>query len=241
MRPIPGIVTVWPTGTTEKIEALKGFSDWVRSLAFSPDGRILATGSLDKTVRLWDTEKWRLLRTLQHDAEVDAVAFSPNGATLAVGTRAPSRLAQPEVRLWDAESGNLTRTLPGYSGSIVQSLAFSQDGSLLATGSGGLDARGTPENTVRVWDTATWQSRHSLVDHTAGTVFVGFFSNCRILVGVNSQTVRLWDAQTGEVLRTVAQTKDPSGHFQSVAFAPDRMLLVIIDGGRATAWDFGER
>jgi hypothetical protein len=109
-------------------QTLSGHSDYVWSVAFSPDSKTLATGSWDHTVRLWDAHTGTLKRKLDHGGTVYRIAFSPDGQTLAsVGWRSV-------VKLWDAQTGALIRTI-GYGDSgYSYSVAFSPDGMLLGVG-----------------------------------------------------------------------------------------------------------
>jgi WD40 repeat protein len=106
------------------------FTGAVNSLAFAPDGRRLASGHYDGTIRLWDAAAGTLLEEMQTEGVVESLAFSPDGSLLASG----SGYSDHSVRLWDAQTGELLRQLEGHSGA-VDSLAFSRLGEFLASGS----------------------------------------------------------------------------------------------------------
>src|SRR4051812_35663808 len=108
---------------------LQGHRDVVRSVAWSPDGQTLASGSADRTVKLWGVTAGRVLRTLEtrSTGPVEAVAFRPDGQTLAVGT------GQGTVKLWQVARPRDALSLKGHAEG-VRSLAYSPDGTALATG-----------------------------------------------------------------------------------------------------------
>jgi WD40 repeat protein/predicted Ser/Thr protein kinase len=123
----------------------RGHEAWVWSAAFSPDGRLLATCSTDRTVRVWQTDGGACRELRGHTDHVFAAAFHPGGTRLATGGR------DRAVWLWDLARGEAVARLPGHS-SYVWSLAFSPDGTTLASGSG--------DFTVRLWDTAPLKARY---------------------------------------------------------------------------------
>ncbi|GMG38934.1 unnamed protein product [Aspergillus oryzae] len=134
------------------LEALALIGSSVNSVAFSPDGRTLASGSLDHTIKLWDTTTGTERQTLKgHSGWVNLVAFSPDRYTLASGS------LDNTIKLWDTTTGTERQTLKGHSSS-VNSVAFSPDGYTLASGS--LD------HTIKLWDTTTGTERQTLKGHS---------------------------------------------------------------------------
>lgn len=114
------------------------FEHWVGTLAFSPDGTMLVSGSRDKTIKFWEIPSGQLIRTVEaHDGGVHAVTFSPDGKVLA------SCSDDTTIKLWDSSTGNLICTLQGHTGP-VRSIAFSPDGRRLVSGS--------HDKTVRLWE-----------------------------------------------------------------------------------------
>src|SRR6185295_11384384 len=127
--------------------SLKGHKGWVSSVAFSADGRMLASAAYDETVLLWDVQTGQMIRELKgHKGSVSSVAFSADGQTLASGAY------DQTVRLWNVQTGQMIRELKGHKGS-VSSVAFSADGQTLASGA--------CDQTVRLWDLRTSALRSS--------------------------------------------------------------------------------
>ncbi|WPJ64533.1 hypothetical protein SMAC4_13811 [Sordaria macrospora] len=123
------------------LQTLEGHSSYVRSVAFSPDGQRLASGSDDYTIKIWDPASGSCLQTLEgHSSYVGSVAFSPDGQWLASGSD------DYTIKIWDPASGSCLQTLEGHS-SYVVSVAFSPDGQRLASGSW--------DRTIKIWDPAS--------------------------------------------------------------------------------------
>jgi hypothetical protein len=213
---------VWDAASGKPLLALQGHARWVNSVAYSPDGKTLATASDDKTARVWDRATGKLLLTLTgHTSGVRSVAYSPDGKTLATASR------DKTARVWDRATGKLLLTLQGHTSS-VQSVAYSPDGKTLATA--------TYEKTARVWDAASGKPLLALQGHARWVNSVAYSPDGKTLATASDdKTTRVWDAASGKPLLTL--TGHTSG-VRSVAYSPSGKTLATASAdGTTRLWD----
>ncbi len=195
--------------TAQLKATLEGHTDLVWSVAFSPNGQTLASGSQDRTIRLWNPNNGNLKRTLTgHRDAVNSVAFSPDGRTLASGSW------DGTIRLWNPNNGNLKRTLTGHTDGI-SFIAFSPDGQTLASASG--------DQTIRLWNPNNGNLKRTLIGHTGRVASIAFSPDGQTLASASGdQTIRLWNPNNGN-LKTAFLGH--TGDFSRIMFSPDGLTL----------------
>ena len=216
---------LWDAATGEHLNTFTGHSSVVLSVAFSPDGQTLASGSAsdEETIRLWDVKTGELLKILTgHSKSVLSVAFSPDGKTIASGS------IDGTLRLWDPNTGVNFKTLLGYR--EVYSVAFRPDGKTIASGSGDW------VSAILLHDINTGDERlDPLTGHEWEVNSVAFSPGGQVLAsGSQDNTIRLWDANTGEHLDTLT---GHGGDVNSVAFSSDGLLASASDDRTILIWD----
>ena len=215
-------VRLWDMASGQLKNTLVGHTDEVDSMVFAPDGKTIASASAyDGTVRLWDAETGQLKISLDHFNFVFSVAFAPDGKTIA------SAVGDKAVRLWDAETGQLKNTLEWHAGGVL-SVAFAPDGKTIASASA--------DGIIQLWDVASGQLKNTMEGHTYQVYSVAFSPDGTTLASTDYDTVRLWDAETG-------QLKISLDHFNFVlfiafSFSPDGTILASADSdGTIRLWD----
>ncbi|HSB08501.1 MAG TPA: hypothetical protein VLM38_03235 [Blastocatellia bacterium] len=229
-----------------------GTRDYVRSVAISPDGRLVASGFLYEGIKVWEVDSGVPLRSLRgHTASVNSIAFSPDSQLLASGSR------DRTIKLWDVYAGREIRTLDAKDCGEVRAVTFSPDGLWLASGStdsivrlwrvitgrevqpmeghegpvtstvfspdGRYIASGSLDRTIKLWDADTGRKVKTFAGHTAGVASLAYSPDGRLLVsGGEDKMVRIWDVATAREIRTL------TGHINdvtSVAFSPNGELV----------------
>ena len=218
-----GRISLWDVARREEVAAFKTGRLPVDSVAFSSDGAVVAAGSGDGIVRVWDAGAQREMATLEGHSSgiIESVAFSPDGAILA------SASWDSTVKLWDVAAQREVATLEGHTG-IVSSVAFSPDGSIVASASW--------DSTVRVWDVAAQREVATLEGHTDGVRSVAFSPDGGILAsGSRDGSIRLWDTAAWE---EIAVLKGNKRSVRSIAYSPDGGTLAAGSRlGLVDLWD----
>ncbi|HZY83756.1 MAG TPA: WD40 repeat domain-containing protein [Gemmataceae bacterium] len=243
---------------------IKGHTNTVHAVAFAPDGRLIATGSEDKTIRIWGAATGQRQERISHTDPVYCLAFSPDGKTLASGG------TDKAVTLWDVASGEKKKTLANVSNQPVAWVRFAPDGQTLATFGVGKDvaavwglssgkevaalkghtrpvnglefspdgkaiATVSGDSTVRLWDAATGKEKDNFRAHDGSVNCVAFSRDGKSLVtGGADKTVIVWDLRTGNLVKPVLE-----GHSKPVWFVrhlPDGRLLSRASGGGLFLW-----
>ena len=199
------------------VQTLIGHSDLVGAVAFSPDGKTIASGDWDNVIKLWDAASGKFKQTLTgHSSTISSVTYSLDGKTIASGSL-------DGIKLWDADSGTLRQTLNGHT-YVVISVAFSPDSRTVASGS--------VDKTIKLWDAMSGTLKQTLTE--AGEVrSVAFSPNGKMLASGSDKTIKIWDTTDGSLMQTLAGDK----YVNSVAFSPDGKTIVSGSQDETIIWD----
>lgn len=215
-RPLYGTVD-FPVG----VEVLKGHTDTITSVEFSPDGRYILSASRDNTARLWDSQTGQAIRTFTgHTDSVQTAVFSPDGNSVL------SASLDQTVRVWNTQTGAALRTLTGHTAAVMMA-NFSPDGKYIITGS--------RDDTVRLWDAQTGESLHTFTGHT-GDVMTAYFSlDGKTIVSASlDYTARLWDVASKRLLHTFTNPD----YVRNAVFSVDGNTVMTVDlDGAVRIWD----
>ena len=214
------------------IRTFEGHRGYVNSVAFSPDGTKIVSGSDDSTIKVWNTSSGDLIQTLEGHREyssIHSVAFSPDGTKIVSGS------SDEKIKLWDASTGDLIQTLHVAASTMfnrrdVYSVAFSPDSTTIVSGH--------KDGEIRLWRASTGELLLTLRGHNSSVNSVAFSpdpNGTNIVSGSGDKTIKLWDTSTGKVIQTL---RAHNSRINSVAFSPDG--TTIVSGsmyGRIKLWD----
>lgn len=211
-------IKLWDINTGKEIRTLIGHTNWVNSVAFSPDGKLLLSGGADCTIKLWQVHTGIEIQTFKgHSDPVSSVAYSPRTATTNNQERQliASGSNDYTIKLWQVYTGREIRTLVGHS-FFVNCIAFSHDGEIIASGSG--------DNTIKLWYVNTGREIRTLTGHSDSVWSVAFSQDRQFLAsGSWDNTIKLWHLHTGTEVSTLT---GHSSYVRCVAFSPDGQTLV---------------
>ncbi|MEO0224440.1 MAG: WD40 repeat domain-containing protein [candidate division WOR-3 bacterium] len=205
-RDIVKVEIVKSKNSFKELITLEGHSFRVSSISFSSDGKYLASGSYDKTIKIWDTESWKEIITLKGHPE--SISFSPDSKYLASGSD------DKTIKIWEVGTWKLITTLKKHSDAIF-SVSFSHCGRYLA--SGGADT------TIKIWEVGTWNLITTLKGHSNDIYSLSFSPNGKYLASASRDgTIKIWEVENWKLIKTL------TGHSNSVlslSFSPNGKYL----------------
>ncbi len=262
-------IYLWEVDSARQLHTLEAHSAWVESLAFSPDGKILASGSHDETIRLWNIQTGQCLQVItDHTSGIKSLAFSHDGTTLASGSN------DQTVRLWDIQTGQCLQVLQGHTDNITFVSFHPLEEKLISASSGDNTVRlwniqngeclqifniqinwllaialshdgktlvtGSDDNSVKFWDIKTGKCTKIIPAYNSCVWTVAFSKDDKnIVTGSEDNTIKIWDIETGECLQTLCE------HNQRVWLVDfnrdDRTLLSISEDKIIKLWDISSR
>ncbi|MBN2255097.1 MAG: caspase family protein [Deltaproteobacteria bacterium] len=217
------ILKLWEIAKGDRVMIFSGHTGKITSLAFSPDGRYVYSGSMDKTIRQWDVATGKELRRIAgfDEGGVYAIKVTPDGRELLAGSWSG------ELRMWDIESAETVQSFKGYADSVI-TVSVSPDGKRVLSGSSG--------KSFHLWDIEAGRELQALTLPSGTASFVSFGRDGKHAFSANDESIKMWDLESGKEVRTIA-TKQ-FGIAAQFALSPDNHYMM--SGGfenTARLWD----
>ena len=206
--------TIAPVTSAYKLRLnLTGHTGWVRAVTFFPNGFSFASGSYDRTVRLWNIRNNQSFGTLSNHlgsiSGINAIAVHPNGNTFAIAC------IDKTIKLWNFRSGQPIRTLEGHTGQVY-SAAYSPDGQTLASASA--------DQTIKIWNWRKGALLQTFAGHQDKVVSIAFHPDGKKIASASSdKTIKIWEVSTGRAVLNITGHKSP---VNAIAFSPDGKFIV---------------
>jgi len=221
-------IAIWQASDGSLLKSLEwGDHDFISSISYSPDGKILASGSANGKINLWNVRDGKLLTTLENPAGVNSLVFSPDNRILASESQSKNGSGSIEntIRLWMVSDGTLLKSwdINYWTGS----LAFSPGGQILASGSS--------DGVVRLWNVKDGTLIRNLVGHTNAVNSLAFSQDGKILASDSQdQTIRVWNIPDGQLLKIL---KINSPFINNTVFSPIDDNLLSAEENTIILWD----
>jgi WD40 repeat protein len=187
-------IEIWNLETKELIHVLKGHTDNIQSMCYSPNAKYIVSGSRDCHIKIWDTETGKLMHNLYHNEWIYSVCYSPNNKQIASGSR-------DSILINNAETGQLIYKF--IHNDTIDSVCYSPDNKQLASGN--------YKGSIKIWDMETGQLIRILHGHTHVINSICYSSdNKQIASGSGDHSIKIWNAETGQLIHTL------NGHTRSI-------------------------